>query len=102
MSTCLCGETVGAMAWEPESQFEYDASHSDYNLFACNTRKDKDKRICQHSFGVFFGCWPCGVVTMFNELFGSEGVRQVYALVIEWLASSDDTEREKIKYEQYI
>ena len=29
--------------------------------FTCNTQKDKDKRICIHTFGVIFGCSPCGV-----------------------------------------
>ena len=66
-------------------------------MFNCNTRKDRDKRVCRHSFGVFIGCWPCGVVTMFDELFGSEGIRQVYALVIEWLATLKEEDRKKIR-----
>ena len=85
------------MTWESEDKFQYNKSLSDYDMFNCNTRKDRDKRVSRHSFGVFIGCWPCGVVTMFDELFGSEGIRQVYALVIEWLATLKEEDRKKIR-----
>ena len=45
----------GEMFWEQE-----DSLFSNIE-FSCNTKKDKDKRICRHSFGVLFGCYPCGV-----------------------------------------
>ena len=47
------------MYWEEDSAFSIEDSATE--MFACNTRKDKDKRICRHSFGVLFGCWPCGI-----------------------------------------
>ena len=37
-------------------------------LFKCDTKKDKDKRICRHSFGINIACWPCGVVVMFQVI----------------------------------
>ena len=43
-----------------ESAFDFKDSEEN-EIYTCNTRKDKDKRICRHSFGVLFGCWPCGV-----------------------------------------
>ena len=36
------------------------------STFKCDTKKDKDKRICRHSFGINIACWPCGVVVMFK------------------------------------
>ena len=36
-------------------------------------------------------------VTIFDELFRSENVKQVYAIVIDWLATLDDKERKRIK-----
>ena len=37
------------------------------------------------------------LVTIFDELFRSEGVQQVYGIVTEWLAGLDESERKKIK-----
>ena len=71
--------------------------------------KDKDKRICRHTWGVLIGCYPCGVVVLFDEIFGSgkpifkylsllyaESVSQVYALVCEWLSELKEEERRKL------
>ena len=59
---------------------------------SCKTEKDKDKRShrwykiflrlilifkFRHSCGIFVGSWPCGVITCFDELWGSEGKAQV-------------------------
>ena len=41
------------------------------------------------------------LVTIFDELFRSEGVKQVYAIVTEWMAELDDAERKKIKWILY-
>lgn len=41
------------------------------------------------------------LVTIFDELFRSEGVKQVYAIVTEWMAELDDSERKKIKWILY-
>ena len=46
------------MFWEDEEAFRFENGTENYT---CNTQKDKDKRICRHSFGVLFGCSPCGV-----------------------------------------
>ena len=54
----------GEMNWEEEGAFnlqESGESGESVETYSCNTQKDKDKRICRHSFGVLFGCWPCGV-----------------------------------------
>ena len=56
----------GEMNWEEEGAFNLQKSgesgeSGETETYSCNTQKDKDKRICRHSFGVLFGCWPCGV-----------------------------------------
>ena len=53
----------GEMNWEEEEAFNFRefVESGDTEAYSCNTQKDKDKRICRHSFGVLFGCWPCGV-----------------------------------------
>lgn len=40
-------------------------------------------------------------VTIFDELFRSEGVKQVYGIVTEWMADLDASERRKIKWILY-
>ena len=50
----------GEMFWEEDDAFQI-AGTDGIDSYTCNTRKDKDKRICRHSFGVLFGCSPCGV-----------------------------------------
>ena len=39
------------------------------DVFKCDTKKDKDKRICRPSFGINIACWPCGVVVMFKVMY---------------------------------
>ena len=43
------------VVWKRVEKTEVDA-------FKCDTKKDKDKRICRHTFGINIACWPCGVV----------------------------------------
>ena len=97
----------------------------------CNTRKDKDKRKNRHTCGIFIGyfylqqvylgsigltvslvgikemiilyfsCWPCGVCPLFDELYGSESISQVYAIILEFLATLKVADRDKIQYILY-
>ena len=50
----------GEMFWEEDDASQIGGADG-IDSYTCNTRKDKDKRICRHSFGVLFGCSPCGV-----------------------------------------
>lgn len=34
--------------------------------------------ICMHTVGLLAGIWPCGTITMIDELFLSESLSQVY------------------------
>ena len=46
--------------------------------------------------GILVGAFPCGIITLFDELYGSESLTQVYAIVIEYLAELPKTTREKL------
>ena len=37
-------------------------------------------------------------VTLFDELFNTENVKQVYSIVTDWLAQLNEEDRRKIKY----
>lgn len=67
---------------------------------SCNTRKSRDKRQNVHSVGVFTGAYPCGVIVLGDELYGSESISQVYGLLTDWLSSlSDKTKLKQILYD---
>ena len=53
----------------------------------CNTEKDRDKRVNRHTCGILIALYPCGTVEFFDEIFGCESKSQVYAIVLEWLAT---------------
>ena len=53
----------------------------------CNTRKSRDKRVKRHTLGILIGASPCGIVRMCEELFGSEGISQVYGICCEYLSN---------------
>lgn len=57
---------------------------------SCNTRKSRDKTCRRHTVGVFVGAYPCGTIVLFDELYGSEGISQVYGILVEFLARLED------------
>ena len=42
------------------------------------------------------GAFPCGVITLFDELYGSESLQQVYAILIEYLECLPIKTREQL------
>ena len=46
--------------------------------------------------GILVGAFPCGIITLFDELYGSESLTQVYAIVIEYLAELPKSTRDKL------
>ena len=56
----------------------------------CNTRKSRDKRTQAHTVGLFVAIKPCGTVVLFNELYGSENISQVYGIMVDWLDNLSD------------
>jgi hypothetical protein len=63
-------DEAGEMFWEADDGLNIEALQEN-ETYNCNTRKDKDKRICRHSFGVLFGCSPCGVGKYYKWLLES-------------------------------
>ena len=51
----------------------------------CNTRKSRDKRERRHRVGLFLGVFPCGIISLWDKLYGSESTSQVYSVVLEFL-----------------
>ena len=64
---------------------------------SCNTRKEKDKRSRRHTVGLHIVAWPCGIIPDFSELFGSESISQVWALICDFLGDMEPSKREKLK-----
>ena len=64
--------------WHGEDFFQL-AGGDNLNLpdLSCRTRKSRDKRICRWNVGIFLGAYPCGIVPLWDELFGSESISQV-------------------------
>ena len=66
----------------------------------CNTRKSRDKACRRHTVGIFVGAYPCGTIVLFDELYGSESISQVYGILIEFLARLDNkTSLEELLYD---
>ena len=63
---------------------------------SCRTRKSRDKRICRWNVGIFLGAFPCGVVPLWDELYGSESISQVYGVFIEYLSQLPEEERNRL------
>ena len=69
--------------WAQDSEFCFKGSKENLKeTFSCQTRKDKDKRLCRHTWGVLIGCFPCGVVVLFDEIFGSGCLIYIYPIFI--------------------
>ena len=94
------GEKGGS--WLKEDFFlttnRYDESEilMDLPELTCGTRKSRDKRICRWNVGIFLGAYPCGIVPLWDELFGSESISQVYGVFIEYLSELPLEAREKL------
>ena len=52
-------------------------------VVSCGTRKSRDKRVKRHTVGLFVVAYPCGVVVVCNELFGSESISQVKITLLQ-------------------
>ena len=55
---------------------------------SCNTEKHFGRRFYRHSAGIFIGAFPCGVIPLYAELFGSESLTQVHGLVVDFIATT--------------
>ena len=65
----------------------------------CNTRKSRDKRYKRHTVGLLIGAYPCGIVTLVEELFGSEAVSQVYGACTDYQGKLKEDNLEVLVYD---
>ena len=108
------GSEVHLLSWEGESGSEW--VHEDFFHYlseegevlnsnmtvSCNTRKSRDKTCRRHTVGVFVGAYTCGTIVLFDELYGSESISQVYGILIEFLSRLDDvTNLKEILYDDF-
>ena len=95
----LSWEGVEGNEWLHEDYFHYlDEEGGILNsnvTVTCNTRKSRDKTSRRHTVGVFVGAFPCGTIVLFDELYDSEGIRQVYGIMVEFMARLDNIENLK-------
>lgn len=54
------------------------------------------QRSRRHTVGILVGAFPCGIITIYDELYGSESLTQVHAILIEYLAGLPKSIREKL------
>ena len=68
------------MSYDFFSLVGYDEVEFSSNLsdLTCGTQKLRDKIICRYNVGIFLGAFPCCIVPLWDELFGSESISQVY------------------------
>ena len=64
---------------------------------SCNTRKEKDKRSRRHTVGLHIVAWPCGIIPDFSELFGSESITQVWALLCDFFGDMEPDKQKQLK-----
>lgn len=54
---------------------------------------------CSPNTGVLAGVWPCGVITLIGELFGSESLSQVYAFLHTFVHENGESLSDMSKYQ---
>ena len=106
------GSDIHLLSWEGEEGNEW--LHDDFFHYlsedgevinsnisvTCNTRKSRDKTTRRHTVGVFVGAFPCGTIVLFDELYGSESISQVYGILTEFLSRLEDmTKLEELLYD---
>ena len=67
----------------PQEDFNFDDEEAEES--SCNTQKHHGAKMCHTSAGILIGCSPCGVIPLFEELFGSESKSQVFSHVTDFL-----------------
>lgn len=95
-------EKVKGNPWKGESFFSLASQDGDLMTQleedqSCNTKKTKDKRERRHLVGICVGTKPCGRVVLWDELYGSESLTQIYGILVEYLANLPTDGRDALK-----
>ena len=86
--------------WVPEEFFNILSNEGEtQNTLeeeSCQTWKSRDKRVLRHTVGILVGTYPCGNISLFDELYGSESLSQVYAILADYTANIPEEARNKL------
>ena len=98
--------TYFLLSWDNSSEPDTYVPSEDFlisqqeekQMVPCNTRKHLGARYCHTSAGILIGCFPCGTIPLFQELYGTESISQVYGNVVDWIG---ETKPENLQYILY-
>ena len=68
-------------------------------MVSCNTRKHVGAKYTKSSAGILIGCFPCGIIPVFSELYGTESISQVYGHVVDWIGETKPKSLQYILYD---
>ena len=74
---------------DPESEY-------DHINVTCNTKKNARTRTLRYSAGIFLGMYPCGIIPLFSQLYGSESVSQVHGICSNFFSANNHRIRKLI------
>ena len=99
-------ENVKGNPWKGKSFFALAAEDGEIidqldDDKTCNTKKTKDKRDRRHIVGIMVETKPCGVVVLFDELFGSESLTQVYGMLVEYISRLPESGQNSLEHILY-
>ena len=83
----------------PQEDFNFDDDGEEAVDSSCNTQKHHGAKMCHTSAGILIGCSPCGVIPLFEELFGSESKSQVFSYVTDFLGEVNPQSMEYLIYD---
>ena len=101
------GTKYHLLSWNQENSPENWVSEDILNIVAyndvvdsseksCNTLKSRDKWDKRHTVGILVTAKPCGIIVLYEELFGSESLTQVYNFLVQYVANLSEDGRNKI------
>ena len=90
--------TDAADEFVPQEDFKFDDVREEAVESTCNTQKHHGAKMCHTSAGILIGCSPCGVIPLFEELYGTESKSQVFSYVTDFLG---EVNPQSIKYLVY-
>ena len=95
------------LAWDKTNEPDTYVPREDFvisqweeeEMVSCRTRKHVGARFCKTSGGIFIGCYPCGVIPVFEEIYGTESISQVYGHIVEWIGETKPRDLKYILYD---
>ena len=82
----------------PQEDFAIEEDVDEHSS-SCNTMKHHGAKFCHSSAGILIGCYPCGVIPLFSELYGSESISQVFGHVADFIGEVKPSNLEYLLYD---